>query len=185
MSHPADQIISRLASIPPPKATPGERSTIVARMSSAPFSSERHTAEKWAEIGTNIIGEPHPAGTGPIQPTTVLTSLEAHIAKRIKDDLWAPGTSPADYLSDLHAAAGHAEAHLYVGQNERSHPAGATTTRLSARGLPTLRIKAKVSDCVFVVYDAAKSAVVTGYIVPEVVAFQRMKKWARSRLINR
>lgn len=172
---------------------PVERTTVIGRMATAPFVPDAHTAAEWSRIGTDVVGEPHPSSPGvAISSSTLLTSCEAHVAKRVKDGRWQAGTTPFDYLDDLHAGAGHPEARLQVGRRRpkdlgrsEGRLVSATFTLLAAPGLLTKRVVRLPGHTLFVVYDAERSCISTGYSEPDSVVHTLVRTWDNQRMVPR
>jgi len=89
------------------QATKEELARIVVHVAQAPFSSRpvripRRVREKLAQAGCSL-------------DASRLSSLELHLLERIyADEQWPPGTTAAQYLSDLHRAAQHPAAQIWT-----------------------------------------------------------------------
>jgi hypothetical protein len=173
---------------------PGDRALVVRRVADAPFSAESHSAATWSAMGTDVVGAPHPSRPDEvIGPDTRLSACEAHVAKRIIDERWEAGTTTAEYVSDLHRAADHADARLHVGEKpppdaattRRFQRVAATLTRMGPTGPALTKAVKKPDHALFVVYDADKSALVTGYSEPEYVVHNLVKRWNNRRVVAR
>ena len=182
MDTGADSIV-RLATEKSAVVECGERAGIISCICAAPFSRTIRTAGEWSRIGTDLVGEPHPSNPGTlITVHTRLTSLEAHTAKRVKDGRWQEGTTPAEFLNDLRAAAGHPAARLHVGV-ESDRPKAATLTHMGAKGLACSKVVLDLIQTVFVVYDAKHRFIISGYSEPEPIALRLFARWRNRRII--
>lgn len=188
--HSADRIVQRLIQNEDAAPLPGERTAVLLRIATAPFSNLRKSAAEWSAIGTDVVGAPHPSRAGEtITPSTLLDACEVHVAKRVQEERWLPDTSPEDYVSDLHVAAGHPTARLSVGEkpprNEsgRTQRVAATFTQAAAPGLWFRKVNRVAGQTMFVVYDADRSWLVSGYTVPDATVHTLVKQWKRRRAI--
>ena len=175
-----DSLITLRANAPSFGFLPGEREIILARMAVAPFSTGPRTA-----LDFDVDGEPDPRTPGRyLAPGDRLTSLEAHLVKRVAGGEWRPETTPEEYLEDLHASAGHPTARLFVGL-EDGRPLAATLTDLGAGGIVLPRIvPAGRPSCVLVLYNAKASRLITGYVVESANAHGRFKRWKPKHVVR-
>ncbi len=175
-----DERIIGLATRTVEPAPSGDGTAIALHVGKAPFDLTRHTAAEGAAIGTPIAGCPHPTTGEQIVDETVLTSLEAHTVKRIKEGRWIAGTLPSDYLNDLRGA-GTAPTRVKVGENYGA-PLASVVAAVGA--LPAgAKIVAQPGHSVFVVYNARKRAIVSGYSEPEQKIFELHRAWKKMRII--
>lgn len=188
-STEVDRLIAALARDQRIPAGRIERAEILARLARAKFSDETHKAEDWARFGYDVVGQPHPSRPGEtVARETQLTSAEAHTVKRVVEKRWQPGTTTAEYVRDLQAAAGHADANLHVGERPPQGQAterylAGSTTPLDARGLVVRKVAVEAGRYMLVIYNADKSCLISGYTEPLSGAEKLIKSWTRSRRI--
>ena len=130
---------------------------ILNRIGTAQFSRTRVSVDP-ALVGVIFQGRRLAA----IEP-----SLRAHAAKRVLDDrMWAPGTTAADYLTDLRAAAASANAQIHIfadmlpGGRARSVVAVRAPT---AAAVPAARRGPRAQAETVVFYEAERGTIVSGY----------------------
>ena len=149
------------------RAQPGDGTIVRDHIASSPFNREPRLERAWALIGDSVVGEPHPTRPGvTITETTSLTSLERHVAKRVRDGQWKPDTTCEQYEADCQRAA---KAAYLVKAGVRSGVAlAATQTRVTASEFP--KVNVVPGQVLFVVYDTQKARITTCYYVPEAQA---------------
>ena len=163
-----------------PKSPHGTQ--IANHMAGAIFDSRSYTALEWQRIGTQVIGEPHPSTAGlTIEATTVLTSAQAHVVKRIKEGEWQPGTTPDEYVTDLKASAAARVRVKVGGRPQRNENALSSTTSPLNAVTGIKRAVVKNGLHVLVVCNAVKSRIVSGYCVPEPEVANRHSSWTAPR----
>jgi hypothetical protein len=157
------------------KAQPGDGRLVRTHISQAPFNRERRLEKQWARIGDTVVGCAHPTGGAPITNDTALSSLERHVAKRIRDGQWKASTTISQYEADCQRAAGIAS---IVKAGVRMVPLAATQTHVTAADFPQLTIVP--GQVVLVVYDTDKKRITTSYYLPEAQApVQVYKHWVQ------
>jgi hypothetical protein len=86
----ADELISEIAQ-GRRKVAPGDGGVVRAHIAKAAFNREARLEKDWSAVGDTVVGCPHPTQHGvTISEKTSLTSLERHLAKRIRDEQWLP-----------------------------------------------------------------------------------------------
>jgi hypothetical protein len=174
MSTAVDTLIAALAK-GERKPAPGDGATVRAHISKAPFNRERRPESAWSRVGESVVGCPHPSTGQPIAGNTGLTSLEYHVAKRIRGGQWRSGTTPEEYEVDCRHAAALASV---VKAGVRIVPLAATQTRVTSPDFP--RVHFVPGQVLLVVYDTAKSRITTAYYLPEADApIQVYKYWVQ------
>ncbi len=158
----------------------GDGRAIASHVAAASFDFAQYTAAQWGALGTPLIGCPHPTSGTLITPSTMLTSLEAHTAKRVREGRWKAGTVPADYLQDLRSAAS-LTTRVKVGRYQ-SAPVASTVAPVSALPL-TAKCAGTAGHYLFVVYNAQKRVIVSGYSEPEPKIAQLHTAWKKLRII--
>lgn len=183
----ADQIIARLANSPLAQEKPGDRETVLSRIKVAPFSSRAQAAKDWQKAGgRGIIGQPYPGDPSIlIESGTLLDSLTFHVAKRIAQGKWQPQSTPEQYLADLRAAVAHPEVQLWTGFDDSSGGPVAGTLTPTHRGSVafTSLAKPKFPSCIFVIYDATRGHIRSGYLVREEQGPKIVGEWRNSRQV--
>lgn len=159
------------------KVAPGDGALVRGHIASAPFNRESRREEQWALIGDTVVGCPHPTEQGvTIASRTSLTSLERHLAKRIRDGQWRTTTTPSEYEADCQRAAAQA---TVVKAGVRLVALAATQTHAKAGDFPLMNHRA--GQVVLVVYDTEKRRITTSYYLPEAEApIQVYKYWVQS-----
>ncbi|MFZ5440928.1 MAG: hypothetical protein ACOZQL_13045 [Myxococcota bacterium] len=160
---------------------PGDGAAIRQHVAAASFDHTSRPAAEWAKIGTPLLGRPHPTTGQPIQSDTLLSSLEAHVAKRIHEERWAANTTPTEYLSDLRLAAANA-VRVKVGLRDEG-PLASTTTPDSLLLTASTKYRRGAGRHLFVVYNARKRAIVSGYSEPEPFIANLHRAWKKLRII--
>lgn len=162
-------------------APSGDGRAIARHVAAAAFDQTQHSAEEWGALGTPLIGCIHPSNGAAITSSTMLTSLEAHTAKRVREGRWKTGTTPPDYLQDLQSAAS-ATVRVKVGRHFHGHAVASTVAPVSV--LPSTSKCAKTAGhYLFVVYNAGKRVIVSGYSEPEQKIAELHKAWKKLRII--
>ena len=167
----ADQLIGAIArGERKPDSTDGER--VRQHVSAAAFNREVRPESSWARLGESVVGCPHPSRPGEnIRSTTSLSSLEFHIAKRIKGGHWKPVTTPDDYEADRRRRS---KAYL-VKAGVRGVALAALQARVTTEDYP--RVEIRPGYVILVVYDTSKQRITTGYCLPETEAPNRVYKY--------
>lgn len=182
----ADRRINALARIGTEAEVPTtDRGLIQDRMSRARFSPEKQPAWQWTLAGYGILGLEHPAEPGVlIVETTLLTSAEVHVLKRIEQGHWVPGTRPAEYVQDLGLAARHPRAWLAVGV-EKQHAHSGSITGSTEVGLNLTKCNSSSDMWVLVVYDADESLLSTGFLADNKTAKRLVSRWIPFRELGK
>ncbi len=168
----ADELISEIAQ-GRRKVAPGDGGVVRAHIAKAAFNRETRLEKDWSAVGDTVVGCPHPTQHGvTISEKTSLTSLERHLAKRIRDEQWLPTTTPTEYEADCQRAASLASV---VKAGVRLVPLAATQTHAKAADFP--RMKLLAGQVLLVVYDTAKRRITTSYYLPEADAPIRVYKY--------
>lgn len=164
-----------------------DRHLILHHIAHAPFSPRVQDALKWKLDGTDVIGLRRLDGSASVvSAATQLGSLEAHALKHVRDGCWKTGTSMSAYLADLHAAAGHPDAQLYVGVDPPTGRALAgTVTPLDAPGKCFRSACIDVGNAVFVIYDADMNHIRTGFTLRIDGAQDYVRRWRNHRLLDK
>lgn len=171
-----DQLIAAIAR-GEQKAQPGDGATVREHIGRSPFNAERREERAWARVGDSVVGCQHPVVAGTvISESTLLSSLERHLAKRIRDGQWKPGTTPQQYEEDCQRAARTA---TIVKAGVRADIAlAATQSPVKAEMFPQVQVAP--GQVFFVVYDTNKKRITTNYYLPEAQApVQVYKKWVQ------
>lgn len=167
-----DEVISEIAQ-GQRKVAPGDGALVRDHIAKAPFNREPRLEKEWSVVGDTVVGCPHPTQQGvTISEKTSLTSLERHLAKRIRDGQWLPSTTPTEYEADCQRAASLASV---VKAGLRVVPLAATQTHAKATDFP--RMKLLAGQVLLVVYDTAKRRITTSYYLPEADAPIRVYKY--------
>jgi hypothetical protein len=155
----------------------GDGELVRRHIAASPFNREIRAERSWSQIGESVVGCPHPVLPGQvISATTALSSLEFHIAKRIRDGQWKPNTSPDQYESDCQRAASKA---TIVKAGVRGNPLAATQTYAAAADFPQMLVKP--GQAVLVVYDTVKHRITTSYYLPAAsLPLQVYKYWVQN-----
>lgn len=145
-------------------------------MEKAPFNPVRRTAVAWSELDYPIMGCDWPGQPGrSIEARDLLSSLEAHTAKHVADGGWQPGTTPEAYLHSLRETV-RAAGSLRVGIHRRAEKSAAFA--LASRVDPSaLLVVPQRERCIFVVYNARRNHLETGYTVSRQVLPTLMSAW--------
>jgi hypothetical protein len=137
----------------------GDGDLVRDHLAHAPFWPGKKTATEWGRLGYSVEGQPHPSRPNEtIGASTILSSLEFHVAKRILQGQWREGTTPARYLDDCHAAAAKAFV-VRAGRTSEGNRAATQTRTIPATSWPRLCVQAGFN--VLVVYDVRKRVIVT------------------------
>jgi hypothetical protein len=159
------------------KVQPGDGPRVRQHIGSAAFDREPRSEEEWARVGDTVVGCEHPSQPGTfIEAHTVLSSLDRHLAKRIRDGQWKSGTTPQQYEEDCQRAACTATV-VKAGVRDGVSLAAAQTP-VKADAFPQVVF---VSGHAFlVVYDTRKKRITTNYYLPEAqLPVQVYKKWVQ------
>ena len=156
-----DEMIRRWVATPTLAPTGAERVEVLRRMSSVPLSSHTRTAREWGGPTSSLVGELHPVTGAQIEEGTPLTSAEYHLTKRIQDGEWKPGTSLAEFLSDIRTSIMHPAARLHVG--ERDYLVAATVTDATVLGSAVSTMMPRFGRCLFVLYSVKHRNIATAY----------------------
>lgn len=159
------------------KAEPGDGLRVRQHIASSPFNQERRREDQWARIGDTVVGCAHPSAPGTvIEANTLLSSLDRHLAKRIRDGQWKPGTTPQQYEQDCQRAAGGA---TVVKAGVRDGVAlAAAQAPVKAETFPQVVFKS--GHAFLVVYDTHKQRITTNYYLPEAqLPVQVYKGWVQ------
>jgi hypothetical protein len=155
---PVDRLIQELVHLRRQPA-PAEITSILERIATAPFTTDiRRVPQR--DRGYSYQG--HTLGMR-------ADSLTYHLTKRVViEEQWAHGTTAAQYLADLRAAvrAPSARLCLYAHGPETV----AVTVAPINEVLPRGRRGSKPQSLVLVIYNASRSALITGYQVSSVAA---------------
>lgn len=170
-----DELIAALAK-GERKPEPTDGLAVRAHVATAAFNREARQEQAWSRIGDSVVGCPHPSQVGVvITPTTSLTSLDYHVAKRIQGGQWKQGTPPAQYEADCQQAAAAAE---IVKAGVRVVPLAATQTRVTTANFPFIRVSP--GQVMLVVYDTVKQRITTAYYLPAAeLPIQVYKHWVQ------
>jgi hypothetical protein len=175
MPTTVDELIAALAR-GERKPEPSDGQTVRAHIAAAPFNRESRQEQAWSRIGESVVGCPHPSTPGAsIASTTYLTSLEYHVAKRIRGGQWKSATTPLQYEADCQHAAAIA---TIVKAGVRGVPLAATQTRVTASDFPMVNVVP--GQVLLVVYDTVKARIATAYYLHEAEApIQVYKQWVQ------
>jgi hypothetical protein len=188
MRPAADLLIMRLAYNELAAATPADADIIAKHMGQSSFSPDRHRADEWASLGTDIVGQPHPGAPGEIiKADTMLDSLEVHAAKRAKEEEWEPRVTSAQYLADAQASARDPAAEVYVGVHARPprRAMSGTLTRQRAPGDPAQGVVFDPTRLtLFVAYDAERGHLTSCYLVDEERKQHLFRHWRPRRRLR-
>jgi hypothetical protein len=173
----ADALIQRLVDTGAPIGHM-DGATILHRMMNATFNARSKSVERWRKL--ELVGEPHPSVPHlKLAANTMLTSLEAHTAKRIQEGDWDPSTTPAELLDDIRTGIACASA-IFVGRQRLDNVLKAATVT-SAIGHRVCKVKCSTQHPLFVVYDADDGELVTGYLIRDV---RRLDQAARGSIFE-
>jgi hypothetical protein len=151
-------------------ATPADVAAIVERIATAPFS------RRLLRVPARYRGMTY----GSIIVERLTDSLDYHLVKRVRDELqWAEGTTAAEYLRDLRAAARHPGARVFVYAWQDDFVAA--TMSSTDETVAAHRRGPKWHANLLVVYSARRGTVQTGYMcsgiqeltLPEVIRWLR------------
>jgi hypothetical protein len=163
------------------KASPSDGDVVRRHVSKASFNPTVRPHRVWARLGLSVIGSLHPSRSSEtIADETHLSSLEFHVAKRIKLGHWASSTTPSSYEKDCQRAAG--KAYLVKAgraQQRPDEPLVVTQTRVTKEFFPD--VQATSGELMIVVFDASKNWISSGYCVQEAKASGTVyARWVRS-----
>ena len=152
-SHPVDALIVRLVRDHQTVATPDDVAAIVERIATAPFS------RRLVRVPVRVRGLTY----GDIVVERLTDALNYHLVKRVRIDFqWAEGTTAAQLLRDLRAAAQSPQASLLV--YARSGDICAATMTPTRRVVPLHRLGPESLPNLLVVYSALQGTLVTGHM---------------------
>ncbi len=149
--HPVDRLIRELVQSGRPAAQ-DELDLILERISVAALDTRLGRAPGY------LRGQVYRGRTVQARDETSFV----HLVKRVRHDRqWTEGTTEADYLADLRAAARQPDARLLIyARHDEHHAAVIAPTALV---VPRDRRGARVLPNLLVVYSAERSAIRTGY----------------------
>lgn len=132
------------------EATEDEKRKIVERLATAEF------AGRYARVDPELRGENYLGRLAGDRED----SLFAHLLRRVrKDRQWAEGTTEAQYVADLRAAARHPDARIFLYERR----GGVFAAILAPNTVPAERRGALGRPFVFVAYSADWGKITTGY----------------------
>lgn len=87
------------------------------------------------------------------------SSLRVHLAQRIFEGQWHPGTSADQYLADLRSAVIQDDTRIAVYERQ----GGAIAAALATNTIPADRLGEQRQQYLFIVYSAERGTIITGY----------------------
>lgn len=164
----ADRLIAELLS-GSRQAGPDDADRIAATIAGAPFSGRQVPVPSHLQRVYN---------GRPVRP--VESSLLVHLLRRmIDDEQWTMGTTEADYLGDLHAAASLPEAAIGITGGGGGNLAFVVAD--THRVVPARRLGRRPHPLLLVVYSANSGILLSGYQIPDSQLQQRAQAitWLR------